>query len=389
MSDAHSCVHAEVCGGCFYRGVPYEEQLSMKNAQVLQLLLENNVTCGSYVGVSPAPRISAYRNKMEYSFGDEEKGGPMTLGLHRKRSYMSVLNTDGCLIVPDDFNIIRREVLTYMTERGHSFRHKRTHRGFLRNLVLRRGERTGELLINLVTTDEEALNEEEFCTFLLNLNTTDRIVGILHTIYCGRADTIGCDRVKTLHGRDYYQEHMMGLDFDVNAFSFFQTNISAVEAMFASALKLLPDTKDKTVFDIYCGTGTVSLAMAGNAKEVIGIEISADSVLAARRNAERNHIANCRFIEGDALEVLDQLHERPDVIVADPPRMGMHPKALKKIISYGLDEILYISCNPKTFCENMAVLAENGYRLDILCVCDNFPFTKHIELFSRIIKKAR
>ncbi|MDR1953525.1 MAG: 23S rRNA (uracil(1939)-C(5))-methyltransferase RlmD [Clostridiales Family XIII bacterium] len=385
--NVNPCVHADICGGCVYQGVPYAEQLEMKNARVLELLLEYGVTCGSYTGAHPSPHTRAYRNKMEYSFGDEVKDGPMTLGLHRKKSYMSVLNTDGCLIVPDDFNTIRRETLSYMTERGHSFRHKRTHSGFLRNLVVRRGENTGELLINLVTADGETLDEAGFLGLLRSLDLDGKIVGILHTTYCGRADTVACDSVKTLYGQDFYHEHMLGLDFKVNAFSFFQTNTSAVEAMFASALALLPDTSDKKIFDIYCGAGAISLALAQSAREVVGIEISADSILAARENAARNHIENCRFIEGDALEALDGLPERPDVIVVDPPRMGVHPKALKKIISYGVNELIYISCNPKTFCENMAVLAANDYKLDTLNVCDNFPFTKHIELFSHIIKR--
>ncbi|MDR2157054.1 MAG: 23S rRNA (uracil(1939)-C(5))-methyltransferase RlmD [Clostridiales Family XIII bacterium] len=382
------CPHADRCGGCTYQTLPYEEQLRLKNAQVLELLLQYGVICGSYEGVRPSPRICAYRNKMEYSFGDEEKDGPMTLGLHRKKSYMSVLNTDGCRFVPEDFNTIRRAALSHMTDRGHSFRHKRTRRGFLRNLVIRRGENTGELLVNLVTTDEETLDEQAFVELLLNLKLNDTPVGILHTVYCGRADTVGCDRAKTLYGRDYYRERMLDLEFNVNAFSFFQTNTSAVEAMFASALSLMPGAAEKTIFDLYCGTGAISLALARTAKSVIGIELSADSIRAARENAARNGVANCSFLEGDALEVLERLPHKPDAIVADPPRMGIHPKALKKIIAYGLDELLYISCNPKTFCENMAVFQENGYKLDALCVCDNFPFTKHIELFSRIKKRG-
>ncbi|MDR0357182.1 MAG: 23S rRNA (uracil(1939)-C(5))-methyltransferase RlmD [Clostridiales Family XIII bacterium] len=386
-NSSEDCVRAEICGGCAYRGVPYEEQLALKNERVLNLLLEYGVVCGAYEGIAPSPRVLAYRNKMEYSFGDEAKNGPMTLGLHRKKSYLSVLNTDDCRIVPEDFNIIRREVLSLMTSRGHSFRHKRTHSGFLRNLVIRRGENTGELLVNLVTSDEESLDEEDFVRLLTGLKLDGDLVGILHTIYCGRADTVGCDRMKILFGRDFYFERMSGLSFKVNAFSFFQTNTSAAEAMFSSALSLADDLENKTVFDIYCGAGAISLMLAKAAKEVVGIEISPDSVRAARENAERNGLSNCRFIEGDALEVLERLPQRPDSIVVDPPRMGIHPKALKKLISYGRDEWIYISCNPKTFCENMAVLAEHGYKLDELRVCDNFPFTKHIELFSRIIKR--
>jgi 23S rRNA (uracil-5-)-methyltransferase RumA len=319
---------------------------------------------------------------MEYSFGDEVKDGPMTLGLHRKKSYMSVIETDFCQIVPGDFNLIRKSVSEYMRRTGHGFHHKRTHSGFLRFLVIRRGERTGQILINLVTTDEETLDEAAFVEFILGLPTEDKVVGILHTTYCGRADTVGCDFVSTLYGHDFYEEKLLGLEFRVNAFSFFQTNTSAVDAMFSEALEMIPDLDEKHVFDIYCGTGSISLAMSSKAGRVTGIEIVGDSVLAARENAQRNGIRNCEFIDGDAYEVLESISERPDLIVVDPPRMGMHPKALKKIISYGVDELLYISCNPKTFAENAAVLIENGYRCETIKVYDNFPYTKHTELAS-------
>jgi 23S rRNA (uracil-5-)-methyltransferase RumA len=384
---AADCPHAEVCGGCTYRGVPYEEQLEIKNKEALDLLFSQKVTCGQYVGCAPSPLIAAYRNKMEYSFGDEVKDGPMTLGLHRKKSYMSVIETDGCRIIPPDFDLIRRATLAYMREAGHGFHKKRTHSGFLRFLVLRRGQRTGQLLVNLVTTDEETLDAEAFTRMILALPTEEPVVGLLHTIYNGRADTVGCDEVRLLFGVPYYEEQMLGLTFRVNAFSFFQTNTAAVERMFEEAVDLLPDISRQHVFDLYCGTGAISLALAPRAAKVTGIEIVEDSVTAARENAARNGIENCRFIAGDAFEVMDSLAERPDVIVTDPPRMGMHPKALAKILSYNVPEILYISCNPKTFAANAAVLTGSGYRLDILKVYDNFPYTKHTELASRFIKR--
>ncbi|MDR3071889.1 MAG: 23S rRNA (uracil(1939)-C(5))-methyltransferase RlmD [Clostridiales Family XIII bacterium] len=383
------CPHAEICGGCTYQGVPYAQQLERKNEEVLNYLLQSKLLCGEYTGSKPSPHIYAYRNKMEYSFGDEVKEGPMTLGLHRKKSYMSVIETDGCQIVPPDFDLIRRSVLTAMRASGHSFHHKRTHKGFLRFLVLRRGENTGQLLINLVTTDEETLDAEAFVNLLLSLETENRIVGILHTIYNGRADVVASDEMRLLYGVPYYEEKMMNRHFRVNALSFFQTNTAAVERMFTEALEMIPVLEEKKVFDLYCGTGAISLALSGKAKEVIGIEIVAASVHAAKENATRNNVSNCRFLEGDAFEVLEGMNEHPDLIVVDPPRMGMHPKALKKIIGYRVDEILYISCNPKTFAQNAAVLTENGYRLDVLKVYDNFPFTKHIELSSRFILRER
>jgi 23S rRNA (uracil-5-)-methyltransferase RumA len=406
---ATSCPHDGICGGCSYRGVPYPEQLRIKNGQLRGFLDEAGVSAGvfadgsdsdcgdgvigraesgvPYPGVAPAPHTSAYRNRMDYSFGDEVKDGAMTLGLHKSGSYMSVIDTDGCLIVPGDFNVIRAAVLDWARAAGHGFWHKRSHRGFLRSLVLRRGEATGELLVNLVTTDDEAMDGAAFAGMLLGLQIEGTIAGVLHTTYNGRADTVACDAMEILYGRDHYFENMLGLRFRVNALSFFQTNTSAVEAMFTEAFDMLPRLEGKSVCDIYCGTGTISLSLARRAASVTGIEIIPESVYAARENAALNGIDNCRFIPGDALEALESLEARPDVIVVDPPRMGLHPKALKKIMSYGLPELLYISCNPKTFARDMAAMQEFGYRLDTLRAYDNFPYTRHTELAARIVRR--
>jgi 23S rRNA (uracil-5-)-methyltransferase RumA len=337
--------------------------------------------------VTPAPRTFAYRNRMDYSFGDEVKNGPMTLGLHRRGSYMSVLNTDDCLIVPEDFNVARAAVLEWARASGHGFWHKRSHSGFLRSLVLRRGEATGELLVNLVTTSEETLDERAFSDLIAGLPLEGSLVGVVHTIYDGRADTVAIDSMKTLCGRDHYFEELLGLRFRVNALSFFQTNTPAVESMFAEAFAMLPELADKDVYDVYCGTGTISLSLARRARSVTGVEIVPESVEAAKENAALNGIENCRFLCGDALEALESLPGRPDLLIADPPRMGMHPKALKKILSYRLPELLYLSCNPKTFARDMAVMSEAGYRLDALRAYDNFPYTRHTELAARIVRR--
>jgi tRNA/tmRNA/rRNA uracil-C5-methylase (TrmA/RlmC/RlmD family) len=190
--------------------------------------------------------------------------------------------------------------------------------------------------------------------------------------------------MEVLYGRDHYFEEMLGLRFRVNALSFFQTNTSAVEAMFAEAFAMLPELAGKNVYDIYCGTGVISLALARRALSVTGVEIVPGSVEAARENAALNGIDNCRFICGDALEAMESMAEQPDAAVVDPPRMGMHPKALKKIMSYGLPELLYVSCNPKTFARDMAAMEGYGYRLDRLRAYDNFPFTRHMELAARV-----
>jgi tRNA/tmRNA/rRNA uracil-C5-methylase (TrmA/RlmC/RlmD family) len=354
---------------------------------------------------------------MEYSFGDDVKGGPLTLGMHRRGSYMSVIDTVGCLLVPEAFNTIHAAVLAWAHASGHGFHHKRTHSGFLRNLVLRCGVRTGEILVNLVTTSEEVLDETAFTDLILGLGIgskegayeaddkddvvgkngigskdgaagTGVIVGILHTINDRRSDVVAVDSVRTLYGRDHYFDEMLGLRFRVGAFSFFQTNIEAVESMLTEAVSMIHPENIGTLYDIYCGTGTIALALSGSVDRAIGIELIEDSVVSARENAQINGIENCEFVCGDALEILESAEARgfpaPDLITVDPPRMGLHPKALKRVIAYGLPRILYVSCNPKTFAENMAVMQNAGYRLTALGVYDNFPFTKHTELVALI-----
>ena len=388
MIKAVNCPQAGVCGGCTYQGVPYDEQLEIKNKIVLDFLSEYEILPGEYRPVRQAGRLTGYRNKMEYSFGDETKGGSMTLGLHKQGSYMSVLDTDSCIIVPDAFNSVRAAVLKWAHKSGHGFHHKRSHSGFLRSLVLRRGERTGEILVNLVTTSEEELDEELFCETVfasMRESAPDTLVGVLHTINDRRSDVVACDSVKTLYGRDYFFEELLGFSFRVGAFSFFQTNTSAVEFMLQEALTFIPAGWLKNLYDIYCGTGTISLALSGRAERITGIELIEDSVKAATENAERNGINNAVFICGDAFEEMDKL-PAPDMLVVDPPRMGLHPKALKRVLEYGLSSILYISCNPKTFAQNAAVLKNAGYSVPVLGAYDNFPFTKHIELAALLTK---
>jgi 23S rRNA (uracil-5-)-methyltransferase RumA len=386
------CPNAEKCGGCLYQGVPYEEQLAEKNAAVLGFLAEHSIRPGEYAGVFAPPGMTGaeparYRNKMEYSFGDEEKGGIMNLGLYRRRTFLSVIDVGGCQIVPEDFERVRKRVMAFAREKGYSFRHKKTREGFLRNLIVRCGVRTNELLINLVTTSEDELDTDGFLATVREAAEDMRVAGVLHTIYDGRADTAGCDEMRVLSGNPYYTETMAGLTFKVGAFTFFQTNVPAAERMFEDAFGLLPDIAGKHIYDLYCGTGALSLMLAGRAERVTGIEIVGDSVDAARANAALNGVTNADFICGDAFEVMDALPKRPDAVTIDPPRMGMHPKALKKLISYDLPELLYISCNPKTFCADMETLQTNGYRLDSLRSYDNFPFTRHIELAARIVKR--
>ena len=381
------CRDSNVCGGCVYQGVSYEEQLKNKAGEVRGLLDKKDIDYGQLLDIEPAPNRYHYRNKMEYTFGDMEKNGPTTLGMHKKKHFMSIITVDQCQLVHDDFNKILRGVLDFVIEKGYSHYHKKNHRGLMRHLIVRRGVRTGELLVNVVTSSEEGFDETAFVEMIKNLPLENNVVGILRTINDRLADAVYCDELRILDGRDYYMEEIMGLKFKVSAFSFFQTNVVAVENLYSYAIDLIDDFSNKTAFDLYCGTGTITQTLAKKAGKVIGIELVEEAVEAAKANAALNGLDNCEFIAGDVFEVLKNVEEKPDVIVVDPPRVGIKPDALDKIIGYGVDQIVYISCNPKTLTENLYYMQYYGYDVVSVKPFDNFPGTKHTEAVALLQKR--
>ncbi|MBQ0018656.1 MAG: 23S rRNA (uracil(1939)-C(5))-methyltransferase RlmD [Clostridiales bacterium] len=374
------CPQADFCGGCIYQGVEYEDQLKAKDKAVRKLLDKHDIDESIYHGMVPAYTCYAYRNKMEYTFGDIEKDGELELGMHLKGRFMSIVTTDKCGLVPVQFNTILRSVLEFCRSEGYKFYHRKTHEGLLRNLVVRCGVRTGEILVDIVTSSSGSFDDEAFKKLLLDQDFGEMtIVGILHTYNDSVADAVIDERTEILYGRDYYNEEILGLKFKVKMFAFFQTNIDAVERLYSDALSVIPDIEGKTVYDLYCGTGTISQLMSSKAKEVYGVEIVQDSVDAAIANTELNGISNCHYICGDVRLKLEELTEKPDVIVVDPPRVGMHDKVVDMLASYDIPEFLYISCNPKTLCINLDRFKMYGYEPTYMKTYDNFPMTKHVE----------
>ena len=392
------CPHREFCGGCLYNGENYAAGenydagrnyaavLAEKEKGVLAL---ENINCSAYqgmVGADENHRFS-YRNKMEYTFGDLVKGGELQLGMHKKGNFMSVITVDSCQLVPQDFNKILRYTLDFCLAQGYVHYNKKSHEGLLRNLIVRRGVRTGELLVDIVTASGD-FDEAGWKDGLLALKLDDNIVGIMRTINDGLADMVKCDEQRILFGRDYYMEEICGLKFKVNVFSFFQTNVEAVERLYIDAVNLLSDVSGKTVYDLFCGTGTISQIVARTAQRVVGVEIVEDSVEAARENVKLNGIDNCEFICGDVFRVLSEATSvRPDVIIVDPPRMGLQTKTVNKIASYGVPEILYVSCNPKTLNADLADFAPMGYAPTYIKCYDNFCWTKHVECVTLMTRK--
>ena len=393
------CPHFAACGGCTYQHVPYEKQLELKENQVRkllmpafekQMLLEGSQTeAASYIsqifeGIKESPVQSAYRNKMEFSFGDEYRDGPLALGMHKRGSFYDIVSVRDCRIVDGDYRKVLACVLDYFSEQNSSYFHKIRHEGYLRHLLVRKAQKTGEMLIALVTSTQETHDLTPFVALLQKLPLDGKITGVLHIKNDSLADVVQSDETVILYGQDYFYEELLGLRFKISPFSFFQTNTLGAEVLYETVRDFLGDIseegkRDKTVFDLYSGTGTIAQILAPVAKKVIGVELVEEAVLAARQNAKLNGLENCEFIAGDVLKVLDDIEEKPDYIVLDPPRDGIHPKALKKIIAYQVDRIVYISCKPTSLARDLEALLDGGYRMERVVAVDQFPQTGNVE----------
>ncbi len=378
-NEVPKCPHFGICGGCSFQTLSYENQLKLKSGMVRSILDSVLEKPYEFEGIIGSPQEWAYRNKMEFSFGDACKGGELALGMHKKGSFYDIVTTDSCKIVHEDYNLILKTVLNYFKERGIPFYHKMSKEGYLRHLLLRRAVKTGEMTIGLVTTTSLALDLSDLTEALLSLNPKGRIVGILHIFNDGLADMVRSDRTEVLYGSEFFYEEILGLKFKISTFSFFQTNSLGAEKLYEKAREYVGDTKDKLIFDLYSGTGTIAQMLAAVAKKVIGVEIVEEAVEAARENAKLNGLENCEFIAGDVLKVIDGIKEKPDLIVLDPPRDGIHPKALEKIIDYGVEKIVYISCKPTSLARDLEVLTKRGYEVVKGCAVDMFPGTGHVE----------
>ena len=410
------CSFFGTCGGCTYQNLPYDEQLKLKERQVKELLkpvydrymkicaekydIAETPIDDIFEGIKGSPVRYAYRNKMEFSFGDSCKDGELELGLHKRGSFYDVISVKNCAIVDEDYRLILNETLSYFRGKESPYYHKINHVGFLRHLLVRKAAKTGEILIDLITTSQ--LPKDTICTevsliddwkeLIYSLEVQGKlkgkIAGILHTTNDSLSDAVVNDRTDILYGRDYIYEELLGLRFKISPFSFFQTNSLSAEVLYDTAREFVlgcraDDSVDANVgsviYDLYSGTGTIAQLLSAVADKVIGVEIVEEAVEAAKENAGLNELGNCDFIAGDVLKVLDDIEVAPDFIVLDPPRDGVHPKALKKIIDYGVDNILYISCKPTSLARDLEMLMGNGYIPNRICAIDQFPGTVHVE----------
>ncbi|MCR4763939.1 MAG: 23S rRNA (uracil(1939)-C(5))-methyltransferase RlmD [Lachnospiraceae bacterium] len=405
METEIPCPHFSICGGCSYQTLSADAELSLKEAQVRRLLepvLARQDEPYQWEEALDSPLRYGYRNKMEFTFGDSVKDGPLSVGLHRRGSMYDIESVTSCKIVDEDYRKILQAVIDVFTplyaSGKISFYHRMTGEGFLRHLLIRKAAHTGEILADLVTTSQTVQKTalQAFAQALLALELEGRIVGILHTINDSRADVVRDEGTEILYGQDHFYEELLGLRFRITPFSFFQTNSHSAEVLYRKVreyVRLALDDSEirPVVYDLYSGTGTIAQIVASVADRVAGIEIVPEAVEAAILNAKENRITNCTFFAGDVLKLVDDpaLSEtvgKPDLIILDPPREGIHPKALPKLLSFGVEHIIYVSCKPTSLATDLAAFIQNGYAVRRLCVLNQFPAAVHVETVALLSK---
>jgi 23S rRNA (uracil1939-C5)-methyltransferase len=394
------CPYFGRCGGCRLQHVAYPAQLAFKEKQVRDCL-ERIGGLGAFElrPILPAPEPYGYRNKMEFTItgpSQATRGGrgpadpvPIVVGLHQADRYDVVLDIERCLLESETLNGLLEEFRREVRARALSVYDPDAGAGLLRFVSLREGRRTGEAMVNIVATtpDVEALGP-------VAERLTARVpatASVVLNVNAKKASVAVGTEEHLLLGRDHIRESLGGLTFQVSANSFFQTNTLQAERLFGVVEGACGLAGDETVMDLYSGTGAISLLLARRARWVYGIEVAAAAVTDAVRNARANGIANCTFLAGEVRHVLPALMRegvRAEVVVADPPRAGFHPKALQALATLGPDRLVYVSCNPATLARDLADLVREGYGLEWVQPVDMFPQTPHIEAVARL-RRAR
>ncbi|MCR5625821.1 MAG: 23S rRNA (uracil(1939)-C(5))-methyltransferase RlmD [Lachnospiraceae bacterium] len=393
IETLEGCRHFRTCGGCVYQTVPIEEEDALKEKMVKDILASvvsnfpESAAEGYFEDIVSSPVHSSYRNKMEFSFGDMVKGGEMCLGMHVTGHFNDVVTVDDCNIAEADMVEILKATLDFAKKTGLPFLNKRSHEGYFRHLLVRKGRYTGEILVDLVTTSQFEPDLNEYVKSLNGLKLEGEIVGILNTLNNSLGDAVINEDTRILYGRDHFYDEILGLKFRINPFSFFQTNTLGAEVLYKKVREFAGELNVNTLFDLYCGTGTITQLMADCAKNVVGVELVEEAVEAAKINAENNGLHNIKFLAGDVGEILSNLEELPDMIIVDPPREGMTPKALEKVVSYGVKNIVYVSCKITSLARDLPEFFKAGYSLKRAVPVNMFPRTTGVETVTLLINQ--
>ncbi len=370
--------------GAPWQVIPYAQQLVIKAAQVDDALRRIGKLDGySFEPIVPAVQEWRYRNKLEYSFG-QDADGRLICGFHAPGRWEDIVEVTDCLLASEKSNQAREEVVAWCRGQGLEPYDRRTNQGFLRNLVVREGRRTGDIQVRLVTSpgklDGESLAE-----------ATPTSDGLLWTRLASVAETTAGGETELLSGVESYEEQLGGLSISISGEAFFQTNTEMAERLYALAIEYAELKGYERLYDLYCGIGTIGLLMAPRAAELWGLEIVEDAISDAIANARRNEIDNVHFFAGDVRLALRELVDkagRPDVLVVDPPRAGLSQKVVRRIIEAAPKRIVYVSCNPTTLAPNAAQLVEAGYVLNKVRPVDMFPQTPHIECVAQLERRT-
>ncbi|MDX9856278.1 MAG: 23S rRNA (uracil(1939)-C(5))-methyltransferase RlmD [candidate division Zixibacteria bacterium] len=375
------CDHFDICGGCTWQDLAYEQQLRYKKDQVVQCLSKlgklPSVVVHDVIG---SPDQFSYRNKMEFSFNTSDHGG-FSLGLHERGRWDSIFDLGRCHLTSPVVNELVAWMREYVAANGLSVYDVATHEGYMRFLVVREGINTGRILVNVVTN----YGEFPLADKLVHGLTTrfESVATIVHN-QNGRKSNIAAGEIETvLYGPGYVEERLGRFVFRIRANSFFQTNTRQAERLYEIGFDMLQPTGSERLLDLYCGTGSIGILASERVQSVTGVELVPDAVEAARENAAANNVTNAVFFEGDVKDLLNRLNDddtRYEAVIVDPPRAGLHPKALRGIVEMAPARLLYISCNPATFARDAALLVAAGWRLPEVRPVDMFPHTMHIEL---------
>ena len=388
---AAPCPHVQRCGGCRFQDLDYAAQLRIKQRQVNDTLQRLGAVAEPPVrGIVPAPETFHYRNKMEFSFHPGAEGA-VVLGLHERGTFDRVFALDTCLL-PSELTV-RLVRLTQGFAAAHRWRayHPSRHEGVVRFLTVRHLSATGQCAVHLLAARDDVPALDAWARDVAALDPAVRTVSL--GINRSRANVALAEEERVLVGDGLLVERLRGLDFEVTMNAFLQTNSRQAEALYGEALAAAGLERGETLLDLYCGTGTLSLLFAGVAGEVVGVESVPEALVAARRNATRNGIANARFVEGEARRVLREWargerpqRPRPAVVVVDPPRAGLHPRVVARVAELEPRRVVYVSCNPATLARDVKDFGERGYRLDEVAPFDMFPHTPHIECVARLAR---
>lgn len=384
------CKHFETCGGCTLQNIPYEKQLEIKESQVKEALC--------HIGGIKSPEVNKiigcndkwfYRNKMEFSFrADREEG--LKTGLHPKHYRYHVFQVEECFLENEDIGGLLQKIRDFCVSKNLSVYNFNENSGLLRHIVIREGKRTGKRLVNLFTSHEKFEHKKEFIS-LLTENTDFK-----------EADSIYITRQVTQKGKrtEFHEDHIYGnrfleekmqlengseLNFEIPPLAFFQPNTLQAETLYSTVLSLGSIKNSDTVYDLFCGTGTIALFCAHSAKEVIGVDINEKAILNAKTNAENNNIKNAGFHAGDTYKIIKNLNHKPDKVIVDPPRSGLGEKLCRHLIDIKSPVLIYVSCNPTTLARDLSVLCEEAYNLETVQPVDMFPHTYHIETVCRLV----